>query len=36
MIPDYWATNDDILKAVVNITCDEELSEKLKDMNNNL
>lgn len=36
MIPDYWATNDDILKAVVNITCDEELSEKLKDMNSNL
>lgn len=28
-LPDYWATNDDIEKALVNITRDEELVEKL-------
>lgn len=34
--PNYWATNEDILRAIVNITRDEELFEKLKDINNNL
>lgn len=36
IMPDYWTTNEDILKCIVNITGDEELSEKLKDINNNL
>ncbi len=36
IMPNYWATNEDILKALVNISGDEELSEKLKDINNNL
>lgn len=31
--PDYWATNDDILKSLVSITGDEELFEKLKNIN---
>lgn len=35
-LPDYWATNEDILKTLVNVTGDEELLEKLKDINNNL
>lgn len=36
IMPDYWATNEDIVQAVVNITGDVELSEKLKDINNDL
>lgn len=36
IMPDYWATNEDIVQALVNITGDVELSEKLKDINNNL
>ena len=35
-IPGYWATNDDILKAIVNVTGDEELSEKLVEINSDL
>lgn len=31
--PDYWSTNDDILKSLVSITRDEELFEKLKNIN---
>lgn len=31
--PDYWATNEDILESFVNITGDEELFEKLKNIN---
>jgi len=34
--PDYWATNDDLVKAIVNVTGDQELSEKLKDINKDL
>ena len=34
--PDYWSTNADILKTLEIITKDTELSEKLKDINNNL
>lgn len=34
--PDYWATNEDLIQALVHITGDAELSEKLKDINNNL
>lgn len=34
--PNYWATNEDIIPAIVNVTGDEELFEKLKDINNNL
>ncbi len=33
IMPDYWTTSEDILKALVNITGDKELSEKLKDIN---
>lgn len=36
LIPDYWSTNKDILKTIEFITNDKELSEKLKDINNNL
>ena len=36
LVPDYWATNEDILETLVNVTGDKELSEKLKDINNNL
>ena len=36
IMPDYWATNEDIVQALMNITGDVELSEKLKDINNNL
>lgn len=36
IMPDYWATNDDIVQALVNVTGDENLTEKLKDINNNL
>ena len=36
IMPDFWATNDDILKALVNVTGDDELLDKLKDINNNL
>lgn len=36
LIPDYWSTNKDILKTLEFITNDKELSEKLKDINNNL
>lgn len=35
-MPDYWAFNEDIVQALMNITGDVELSEKLKDINNNL
>ena len=35
-MPDYWAANDDILKALVNVTGDEKLFEKLHNINNNL
>ena len=35
-MPDFWATNDDILKALVNVTGDDELLDNLKDINNNL
>lgn len=35
-MPDYWAFNEDIVQALVNITGDVELSEKLEDINNNL
>jgi len=35
-MPDYWSTNDDILNSIVNVTGDEELTEKLKDININL
>ena len=31
--PDYWTTKDDMIKALVNITGDEELLEKTKDIN---
>ena len=34
--PDYWATNEDIVQTLKNITGDMELSEKLEDINNNL
>ncbi len=33
IMPDYWATNEDLIHAIVNITGDMELSEKLKDIN---
>ena len=36
IMPDFWATNDDILKALVNVTGDDDLLDKLKDINNNL
>lgn len=36
IMPDYWATNGDIVQALVNVTGDENLTEKLKDINNNL
>lgn len=36
IMPDYWAANDDILKALVNVTGDEKLFEKLHNINNNL
>lgn len=36
VMPDYWATNEAIVQAVVNITGDVELSEKLKDINKDL
>ena len=35
-MPNYWATNEDLIQALVNITGDVELSEKLEDINNNL
>ena len=35
-MPGYWAFNEDLLQAIVNITGDVELSEKLEDINNNL
>ena len=35
-MPDFWATNKDILKALINVTGDDELLDKLKDINNNL
>ena len=35
-MPDYWAFNEDIVQALMNITGDVELSEKLEDINNNL
>ncbi len=34
--PDYWSTNEDLIQAIVNITGDKGLSEKLKYINNNL
>lgn len=36
IMPDFWATNKDILKALINVTGDDELLDKLKDINNNL
>lgn len=33
--PDYWAVNEDLIQALENITGDIELSEKMKDINNN-
>lgn len=35
-MPNYWAFNKDLIQAIVNITGDKELSEKLKYINNNL
>lgn len=32
-LPDYWATNDDIVQALIKITGDEDLKEKLKNIN---
>lgn len=35
-MPNYWAFHEDLLLAIENITGDKQLSEKLKDINNNL
>lgn len=35
-MPDYWAFNEDLIQALVNITGDKNLTEKLEDINNNL
>lgn len=36
IVPDYWATNHDLVKAIANVTGDEALAEKLKDINKDL
>lgn len=35
-IPDVWAFKEDIIQAIESITGDKQLSDKLKDINNNL